>query len=816
MPRPTPKKPETKVKVKKRTTRAKSKVRAKVPKKSYIPKRIQAEVRALSRINESNRFELPLHTQIGHTELQPFAWVSLDTDQTMEESFKLYGSKGGNFKPVTYGLKSITLTNESGKYPLATFDLYVPDYKNQLEVGGAFRADHTSETATLDKFRIGSRFSVKWGYSAAHTLWRNLRVVERGISFEEGTAILSVKGLIGSRLLATTTAEVFSNTYGYPAVEQMASLVDMSVDYRELLEDEYFRLVNEEETKDIIIGGSDLGFGLSVASQRADVEMYFNPELGDLKFSTPFKKELIKRGQKPTKMVYGYPSSNIARVGLETKFPKKRGTSPRGGKPNNQKQNGITGDSSKGKVEFTTTVAGPYNLPNETVYIGPGIAQARGYWLFSQYPTDDHGKNPDTSKPASDLNIIANAKKRWRPSSGYTVSLAYNSAGEPILDPANNKYRAVVVQKTIKLKKGFNVLDYVTREVSKSEYNQIAKDVIRGTKFVEISGTAGANNENLTVYIYEVAQENLEQRRAREEATKKEDVPTSTVEAKVSEDPDAPEGEETKDVYVWQDAPNTGLASMKSFNIGRGNRLEERYKTRKAELEAQARQLSNDKGVLHRVSEYTEDEYLNAKIEVWAPFTPKTRKDPGKPNAGEEEQENTSDTSSSDPNDPNSTFEPVSQAKGVGSARSRKALTKLTIDLKAGDWTMRVGKLIEMVDLYKKLDGVWYIAKEEHTISASGFSTQITCHKATTRQKNSYGKHGIKGTGRNSSKGGDSTRKATGNEKPNIEEQQDGLVFRDLDKHLSNQEKQRLAEEKRQRIINRYKDLNTRMFKQKI
>lgn len=67
MPRPTPKKPKNKVKTKKRTSRNKKRVRARPPRKSYVPKRIQADLKTLG-LEDRDRFELPMHTQIGHTE----------------------------------------------------------------------------------------------------------------------------------------------------------------------------------------------------------------------------------------------------------------------------------------------------------------------------------------------------------------------------------------------------------------------------------------------------------------------------------------------------------------------------------------------------------------------------------------------------------------------------------------------------------------------------------------------------------------------------------------------------------------------------
>jgi len=790
MGKPTPKKPKAKVTTKKRTPRkSRRRVFAKT-KKSYIPINIEAEIEDRNYLGENDRFNLPLHSQIGELDLEPYAWVTLDSEEEFDASFQLFGSKGGSYRPTTYSLKSISFTNEVGKYPTVAFELYIPDYKNKLEVGALYK-DGASTANNLDKFRIGKRFSVKWGYSKAHTRWRNLRVVERGIKFDEGTAILSVKGAIGSRLSATTSAEVFSNEYGLSAVDTIASLVDISTDYSQLLEEEYQRII-DEQTRPITLSGQDLGFGLTVATQLADVEMFFNPELGALKFSTPFKKELVKRGQKPTKMLYGYPASNISKVSLSTKFPKKKGTSPKGSKPLNQTW--AKGDGSAPNTTFTVVVAGPVVYNNTRFELGPSSAsgQAKGYWRFSRYPTNDSGKNDDRTKEPSDANVLLNAAKVWKAEDGYRVEVFNTQNGTPETDPADVYLTSVVVKKVTKLPKGHRILESEEKVLGAEGYKTFVRGVIAGNVIGKILGVTEEGKVRLVQYT--IGKETPEQKEAREkkeeDKQKKDNTPpTTTVEAKPTGDEDAPEGEETEDVYVWERAPQTKATLVRTeyLNTERGDDYREELQA----LQEQAKELNKDGSFKYRVRQFQKGTYTQAQIEIQTRSVPtKTRKDPSKPNAKDGEQEkNTSDTTSStDGSVGAASFEPVSQKRGSGTGRSKKAVTKLTVDLKAGDWTMRVGKLIEIVDLYEKLDGVWYIAKEEHSISTSGFNTRIVCRKATAKQKNSYGKSRISGTGRNTSKGSDSTRKAAGDERPNSE---DKIQIRDMDAIAREQDKER-------------------------
>lgn len=770
--------------VKTETKSSSNKIKKNRPSKStdiYTPKRIEAEVSA-----GLSKLDLPFYTQVGHLNLQPYAWITLKGDENKEAVLR--DSLDGQ-PPTRHGLKSLTLSNEYGKYPSVTFVVYVNDYRDK-------------KSTTINDFIIGSRFSVKWGYSAAHTKWGTFRTVERNISFEEGTALLKVKGVIGSRLLATTSSEVFSNVYGKSAIEQMASLVDISVDYKELLDEEYKRIFGEatssnEDEDTVSPSGNDLGWGMWHQSQRAGVEMYFNPELEMLKFSTPFKKELVKRGQKPTKLLYGFPASNIATLELDTSFPKKKGTGSK--KITKVKQPIIKSFDGDGTVDNTLMhqiVAGPQVVGGQKIYIAkqPAFANEGGFgrWFFDNRKTDENNNVLDDTSAGSDAIVLENAYKVYDKKiyKVHIVSSEESSATQTNLIP-------VVVVKTIKVPKGHTRLDAQERTVDLASYNALIKQALKNEihlqPLVVIPNDTGAN---VKVNIYRIVKdtESESDKQSRKNQPKEEGPPTSTVEAVNADTADVEEGEETTDVYVFSKYGDQNAYLIRTTQLSSNvSRFElSQYKERRKKLEAHAKRLNKDNTsdrITYRVNEFIKGAYTVVRLEEGKKKEVALRTDPAKPSSGEEEKQNTSETSTGDPDKPEPAFVPATLGKKTN--RKRKVLTKVTIKFKAGDWTMRVGKLIEILDVHAKVNGVWYVEKEDHVIDTNGFHTKIVCRKATSKQKNTYGRT-IKGSGRGTSKGDNNTRKPVNDQRPEIQENQK-LEFSNVER----EEEIRKSEEKK-------------------
>ena len=150
------------------------------------------------------------------------------------------------------------------------------------------------------------------------------------------------------------------------------------------------------------------------------------------------------------------------------------------------------------------------------------------------------------------------------------------------------------------------------------------------------------------------------------------------------------------------------------------------------------------------------------------------RRDPAKPTEKKSKEGEVSDTSSGDSTNPNSSFKPKAQSSGVGRPSRRITRTKISIDLKAGDWTMRVGTIIEIVDLHKKINGYYYVFSEEHTIDSNGFHTSIQCRKASQRMVDKYSGKSKKRSG--SKKPSNITRKPTEQYTPVIESKAEVVV----------------------------------------
>ena len=181
--------------------------------------------------------------------------------------------------------KVTDLKNAYGKFPTVEFEMYVPKFRNlssEVTIGDNLRK--TKPSKVIDYFKLGKSFNVRWGYVSNHTEWKGFRVIDRQISFEEGTALLTVKGKVGSRLSATVSSEVFTSTYGKSAIDQIAALVDMKTDYRELLDEEYDRMFNEQQTA--ILAGNTLAIAAYLEAAKLDLDMYFDPETNSMKFST--------------------------------------------------------------------------------------------------------------------------------------------------------------------------------------------------------------------------------------------------------------------------------------------------------------------------------------------------------------------------------------------------------------------------------------------------------------------------------------------------------------------------------------------------
>lgn len=753
-------------KEKKRTQKRKRRTTQKISNR-YEPARLKPQVTMMQERNQS----LPFHSLVGETNLDPYVWITLKKDLRKDP-------KNDRLNPIHKGLKSISLSNEKKKYPKVDFVLYVPDFRDNKDDSGR----------SINEFIIGAEFFVKWGYSSNHTQWGPFRVTERDISFDEGTALLQVTGIMGARLFATSTAEVFSNTEGKLAIDQIASLVNINVNKKELLDGEYGTLDGSQGPPSaaagsdfdgglgppLIAAGGNLGQAIYKDTVKRDVDFYFDPEVGEIKLSTPFKYELVKQGKaKPVRMTYGYPTSNIAKLDVETKHPVKKGVSPNKVVVNGQKPNGLS-EVKGNTLRYAYKGLIPYYDSTtdtvEEIVIGEVSSQAWGRWVFSTKKVKDPTKRNtpdnviDPSSAGSVQQAIRNAEAVYPPKMGYRVSAVEAKIGRGY-DTRDVNSWAMLIEKVVKIPK--NVV-YEDKFMTTAEY----KIALRDTSNPAVLLSTDLNSSGqLSVRVYS----------PKKSATEKETLPkkskseskrlkNTTVEAKPVGNEQTPEGEEFVDVILGESKPiKNSILSYRGGRLSKSNQEElDRYNDEVFHLENQAFGNKN----------------LSVKQESYGSVTRSVlvRRDPAKPTDKKSKEGEVSDTASGDTENPNSSFKPKAQSSGVGRPSRRITRTKLSIDLKAGDWTMRVGTIIEIVDLHKKINGFYYVFSEEHTIDSNGFHTSIQCRKASQRMVDKYSRKKKS----SSKKPSNTTRKPVGQEEytPVIEDKAELVAKEELKQAL--------------------------------
>jgi hypothetical protein len=716
----------------KRTRRTKARVSNR-----YEPARYKAQVSMIDPYKQN----LPFHSLVGETNLDPYVWITLKKDLNKDP-------KQDRLNPIHKGLKSISLSNEKKKYPKVDFVLYVPDYRENKGDSGR----------SINEFIIGAEFYVKWGYYSNHTQWGPFRVTERDISFDEGTALLQVTGIMGARLFATSTAEVFSNAEGKLALEQVASLVGISVNKYELLDEEYKKFQQDLPT---ITAGGNLGQTIYKDTTKNDVDFYFDPEVGEIKLSTPFKYELVKQGRaKPIKMTYGYPTSNIAKLDVETKHPVKKGVSPNKQSTLKHKPKGGLGIISGNTLRYPIQGLIPYNDSAtgtvKELIIGALPGSAWGKWIFSTKKVKDPAKRGGVIDPNSVGSVeqaIKNAEKVYPPKSGYRVSAVEKKIGEGY-DATEADSWAMLIERIVTIPK--NVV-YEDKFMTITEYTTALRNT--SNPAVLLSTDANASGQ-LSVRVYSPKESATEKDALpKKDTSESKKLKSTTVEAQPVGDESTPEGDEFVDVILKASKPIDS-----SIIANKGGRLSKSYQD---ELD----RYNNELFQLKNLAFGNEDLSVKQKSYGSVTMAVLVRRDPAKPTEKKSKEGEVSDTSSGDSTNPNSSFKPKAQSSGVGRPSRRITRTKISIDLKAGDWTMRVGTIIEIVDLHKKINGYYYVFSEEHTIDSNGFHTSIQCRKASQRMVDKYSGKSKKRSG--SKKPSNTTRKSTEQYTPTFENKAD-------------------------------------------
>ena len=738
MPRPTPKEVAPK-KTQQRTEEA-PKGRSPVKRLDwYTPQRFEANV--TESIDKQGQV-LPLYKLVGEANLEPFVWLSIEGQAAREDSKE--------FSPLRRGLEYIILKNQYNKYPMVELGIVVPEYRESSDPHQQRNLDRP-----LRELKMGARFSVQWGYSSATINWGAFTVVERQVSFDQGTALLVIKAKMGSKLSATTTSEVFSTTSPEKTLTELAKLAGQRLEL-----DEEFREEVEQEamnTLEVAPAGDVVGKAIQRVLALRDKDAWIDPQSDTLTISDPFKLDLVGKGIRPLKMTYGFPSSPIESLEIETKRPKRSGTGVR---------------SSKG-VTPTGSAIDPKTSKARSIVAGSIIREINGSYVFTHYGFS--GVSSDQNAPASQYeffsafsqtrdgttslrNVITNAEEKWPPSKGFKVSLNENL--NRIFPPGGQQdFLHVIVERVFEVSGTLELTEDSLSEVSNLKRNSdafkekvkekwytqfrlnaLVSEVYSGSLVYKIVG-APVNIDGKDYYPVRVYRPKKTDSRntqasigdSRNEADSQTSSTTEIATTQTQKEFDAQVERINKRISGDKVKADLLTQYQKSANKDAFLQLKGRNND---EIKALKKFLKNERKLTKMIQglpNYSILQNVSSRGEVQLSIIGGARspEEGAQPTQGIQTPAN----SASADDTPRGSMTPASVSSGVGRPSRRLTLTKLTIKLKAGDWAMRVGRLIELVDVYKSVDNIYFIDAEEHRIDENGFHTVITCKVATSRQK---------------------------------------------------------------------------------
>lgn len=627
-----------------------------------------------------------LFERVGHLNLSPYAWIYAEGDERKETA-----SLNGEYVELNMvragGLKSMTCTNEYGKYPTVEFEVYDPDFRKRRGTVNGEQPD----IGLYEKFKIGKKFSVRFGYRSAFTAWSNLKVVESEVTFEEGTVVLRVKGRAAHRLLSTHSADVFTKEFGKSALDAIARVVDMKVDYKQVLDEEYDRILSQARASSPSVGISAHIFKVT---GKADVDFFYDPEYESLRLQTPYKMELIKRGSKPRQITYGYPSSPISSLSIETKYPKKKFAGKGTNLGNNQEKKDPTEEIKGRKIRA---------LVSGYLYSDDGDPFAFG--IPEVYTQDAAGQEKLAKKYPMAQGYEYERDDRTLSTSVGNISTAYYRV-----------YRTFYI----------NADELQEEEVVWTDVEARIYGDAQGGKSIFVPTSVEPHPDTAAVLVV-VGKLYSKRETAGKPATPVAPAnPPTTTTTKV---------DEKSGTQEYQYKPTEEVAGIATANMNAsyapGSDVYRQQQAIEA-LKKKARE-SNDQYRVKQVDNNGRTTFiLTERTDV--PVT-----EPEAPAAETAEQKGAPVETNTQAGPVVPDFEPTSVVTVASSARRKGPVTTLTLQMKAGDYTLRIGDLIELTDMYKSMDGFYYIHSEEHKVSADGFHTEIKCRKALPKSVKEYG-----------------------------------------------------------------------------
>jgi hypothetical protein len=628
-----------------------------------------------------------LFERVGHLNLSPYAWIYADGDERKETA-----SLNGEYVELNMvragGLKSMTCTNEYGKYPTVEFEVYDPDFRKRRGTVNGEQPDK----GLYEKFKIGKKFSVRFGYRSAFTAWNDLKVVESEVTFEEGTVVLRVKGRAAHRLLSTHSADVFTKEFGKSALDAIARVVDMKVDYKQILGEEYDRILSQARASSPSIA---ISAHIFKATAKADVDFFYDPEYQSLRLQTPYKMELIKRGSKPRQITYGYPSSPISSLSIETKYPKKKFAGKGQGLGNNQDPKD----------------------PNEEVKNRKIRALVSGYLYSAEGEPFAFGIPEVYTQDAAGQDKLA---KKYPMVQGYEYERDEQTLSTSIAGISTAYYR-------IYRNFDINADELQEEEVVWTETEARIYGGAQGGSSIFVPTSVEPHPDTPTVLVV------IGNKYSKRETAGKPATPVAPANPPATTTTKVEEKSGTQEYQYKATGETAGIATANlNASYAPGSEVYQQQKKIEA-LKKKARE-SNDQYRVKQVDNNGRTTFVlteRTEVSVTKPEAPAVEA---------AEQKGAPAETNTQAGDPVPDFTPASAGTSTvaSGARRKGPVTTLTLQMKAGDYTLRIGDLIELTDMYKSMDGFYYIHSEEHKVSADGFHTEIKCRKALSKSVKEY------------------------------------------------------------------------------
>ena len=628
-------------------------------------------------------FYVPMHSFVGSRNMNPFTDVFLEEDMTT----------GGKYPYGAFSLADhlvyLRVTNEQGKFPQVNFQVYINDpLRMRIAIDNR-----------IERLKIGARIRVSYGYGYAHTIEGPYTIDSREISYESGAVLLKIEAKMGLKMRKITTSDVFTNTGNATVMDKLASLADMQIDYSLILDEERERLLSINRSKS---GNDTLASKMYFHAIDQGLSLYVNPVNGNIKLATPFVVDLVDKGLKPLKMTYGYPNSNITSISLEEKgkvASKKGAKSSQETELTEERVGGLDLKTGRHRVSLAKTLAAP---GGGVTFIGPINLADR------------------VAKATENKTALQIMQERFPKKGGYVIKVDQRVpqvAGEVSFE----------IEKTVEAK---NLqLDRDTTEVDIDTYNSL---VGQQNKVVLLESGQITEEGKVKVIVYD----KVSVTPVKGGKGKSKEIQSTTTQTDTKAEGTTIQFRPVKGVRSI--AVRAGEIDLKDLrNI---TPIESNFKSLGdvALKLSEMQEMANSDRDRYRIVEQKANKAfvlysLEEKVEV------KIKKDPAKVDKKDEIDKETPTVASGDGETRPSNGPAGAGIKGNG-IQAYISSKELKISLATGDFLVSVGRVIELVDLDKELNGIYEIKAVEHEISDNGFSTNFSCKQAISKKKHKKAK----------------------------------------------------------------------------